>query len=863
MTETQTQTETIASAPTIAICPHACAWGDIEIIPAKDFLKYFNKKIAGRDTSYCEVYQNGAVVKPFFDFEKEYLQQPSDTEINTQYTLCIDNILDLFDGLNVNKEDIAVAQRHRWALGKETDKKDKNIFKVSFHLFVQGISMKHTDIKYIIDFKNQGDFWDTSVYSNRRMFYMIETVKLGEQGVMKPMTHANNPLAFVGQYIEGTEQMELDKEKYNAVINDDVPVLAEPEDETIQKLQKILREQLGDKNSRHDRGFRFSTNKNKGRVCPCSGETHYSNGFYLQPCENGDVMYVCQAKHDGTVNTKTKIVGNLNIPKGECILEDSDDDDDKQEQPKGKSELNAYIKTLDKDIQSLFFDDYDTTIVNIFLEKNKNKYLSYEDDIIYFNGIRWELITKPTLYKRLVDYVEPVIRRGENVMRHLKTLYDKKQLKYIISTFLNNTKRIRNNMPCKSVVQRLIVMIEFPLYEKLVDNDPYLLGANNGVINLKTGKLEKALPEMYVVKTVGYDYFDEDNPFDEEEYKAFLESKRMVYPIEEEREYEQIYSGYSLLGVHPEKILCFRSDERGGNNGKSGEIKQKNESLGEYATTGDNNFLYKTTREVGQEGHSGNTYSYKGLRWVSFEELDTSRKLDEAKIKKITGGNFTITGRQCGTGKMFSFPFTAKMDMSFNEYKSPNFDYTDKAFLNRLLCIPYRAKFCNTDEDYEYYKHEPYTYEADVLFDEKIKKWRPYYLHYCIEGLMKYYQGALRTIPTTLKDFKGTIVQSKDTIQEFLDAGYENTGDTNDYVNVNELAKHFSNCQNKKIKNDTTFIKISSPDFKKFVAIKLGKENHIEKLQKKQGDKVLCRRNVFTGWKSKGISGMYAMTDDF
>lgn len=346
MTSTQTQIETIASAPTIAICPHACAWGDIEIIPAKDFLKYFNKKIAGKDTSYCEVYQNGALVKPFFDFEKEYLQQPSDTEINTQYTMCIDNILDLFDGMNINKEDIAVAQRHRWALGKETDKKDKNIFKVSFHLFVQGISMKHTDIKYIIEFKKQGDFWDTSVYSNRRMFYMIDTVKLGEQGVMTPMTHSNNPLAFVGQYIEGTEQMEVDKEKYNAVINDDIPVLPEPEDETIQKLQKILREELGDKHSRHDRGFRFSTNKNKGRVCPCSGETHYSNGFYLQPCENGDVMYVCQAKHEGAVNTKTKIVGNLNIPKGQCILEDDDDDGGKRPLPEDKQMINLIEKLL-------------------------------------------------------------------------------------------------------------------------------------------------------------------------------------------------------------------------------------------------------------------------------------------------------------------------------------------------------------------------------------------------------------------------------------------------------------------------------------------------------------------------------------
>ena len=95
-----------------------------------------------------------------------------------------------------------------------------------------------------------------------------------------------------------------------------------------------------------------------------------------------------------------------------------------------------------------------------------------------------------------------------------------------------------------------------------MDANPYLLGTGNGVTDLKTCTLRPATPEDLIIKSVGYSILD--SGFESTAAVDALFSK--VYPIEIERRFFQMWSGYCLLGNHLAKGLVCLNDRREGNN---------------------------------------------------------------------------------------------------------------------------------------------------------------------------------------------------------------------------------------------------------------------------------------------------------
>lgn len=129
-------------------------------------------------------------------------------------------------------------------------------------------------------------------------------------------------------------------------------------------------------------------------------------------------------------------------------------------------------------------------------------------------------------------------------------------------------------------------------YDKL-DKDPYLLGFNNGVLDLKNGIVfRNCRSDEYVRKSVGYDFIDIDN-CDEKTREIILgfqqeleEDLRNNY--ETDSEYEWVMQNYSrsLMGAeisNKEQKITIKIGR--GSNGKGFEESCNKEGLGEYAYT--------------------------------------------------------------------------------------------------------------------------------------------------------------------------------------------------------------------------------------------------------------------------------------
>lgn len=203
-----------------------------------------------------------------------------------------------------------------------------------------------------------------------------------------------------------------------------------------------------------------------------------------------------------------------------------------------------------------------------------------------------------------------------------------------------------------------------------MDSDPYLLGCENGVIDLKTCRLRDGRPDDWMSKSIGYAY----NP--SETGRSFVEdSMQKTFPVAEEREFVQRYAGYCLLGKHPEKKYMLVTDMAGrksGSNGKTTVNQGLRHALGEYACQGIAETLYTDGSTRNENSCTPGRMHYRGKRLATYEELDPKKKFDTTRLKNLHGGCATETARDAYGRSVEEFPWTAKFLISFNISELPD-----------------------------------------------------------------------------------------------------------------------------------------------------------------------------------------------
>ena len=130
----------------------------------------------------------------------------------------------------------------------------------------------------------------------------------------------------------------------------------------------------------------------------------------------------------------------------------------------------------------------------------------------------------------------------------------------------------------------------------------------------------------------------------------------------------------------------------GGANGKTTFLEVLRKILGEYAM--------HTPTETLMERHFDNGIPndlarLKGVRLVTAVEANVNRKLDEARIKALTGGD-PVTARFMRQ-EFFTFSPTMKIWMAVNDL--PRVRSTSHAFWRRVQVIPFDVKIPKAKQD--------------------------------------------------------------------------------------------------------------------------------------------------------------------
>jgi putative DNA primase/helicase len=207
-----------------------------------------------------------------------------------------------------------------------------------------------------------------------------------------------------------------------------------------------------------------------------------------------------------------------------------------------------------------------------------------------------------------------------------------------------------------------------------LDHDPLLLGCPNGVLDLRTGRLRQHRRGDFITKRAGAVY---DGKATAPTWSRFL--ARIFRQRPEAIAYMQRLAGYWLTGCTDPALLAVLWG--GGANGKSTLVATIRATLGEYATAAPPSFLIARSGEA----HPTELALLLGMRWIVASESGEGGRLDEERVKLLTGGD-TITARRMRQD-FFEFAPTHKLALQTNH--RPIIRGTDEGIWRRIALIEF------------------------------------------------------------------------------------------------------------------------------------------------------------------------------
>jgi putative DNA primase/helicase len=223
-----------------------------------------------------------------------------------------------------------------------------------------------------------------------------------------------------------------------------------------------------------------------------------------------------------------------------------------------------------------------------------------------------------------------------------------------------------------------------PLNPDALDSHPWLLNIENGTLDLEAGKLREHDARDHLTKLAPVRF---DPRARAPRWEAFV--TRIAGDDQELVAFLRRFVGYSLTGVIRDHVLV--SFYGTGANGKSTFLNTIAAILGDYAYQAPADLLLARTTEA----HPTALASLFGVRFAVCNEVPAGRRIDEARMKWLTGGD-PITARRMHEN-LWTFPPTHKLVLATNH--KPDVRTTDLGTWRRQKLVPFTVTIPKAEQD--------------------------------------------------------------------------------------------------------------------------------------------------------------------
>jgi P4 family phage/plasmid primase-like protien len=318
-----------------------------------------------------------------------------------------------------------------------------------------------------------------------------------------------------------------------------------------------------------------------------------------------------------------------------------------------------------------------------------------------------------------------------------------------------------------------------------LDKDVYLMGFNNGVLDLKSMEFRVGRPDDYVSMTTGYDWkeFDDDDP-------EVIDCKDLLlklFPNPLIRRYAIEYLASILKGGNYQKTFVIMVGF--GDNGKSVLIDMLENVFGEYMEKLPTTLI--TGERTQSSGSTMDTELLRQKKYCILQESSKNDKINDGRLKELTG-NDTFASRAHYGGFTKVIP-TAKIALICN--KLPSIGSTDPAIWNRVRVLPFESKFPkNNDEVPSTFEEqiEKKIFYRDNTFSEKLPGLKQAFVWLLFQTFKRVMKQGFSREPQQVVQATEMYKQNNDSILQFVNERIiKDESEECEGISLNEFAEIF------------------------------------------------------------------------
>jgi phage/plasmid-associated DNA primase len=283
-------------------------------------------------------------------------------------------------------------------------------------------------------------------------------------------------------------------------------------------------------------------------------------------------------------------------------------------------------------------------------------------------------------------------------------------------------------------------------FDRNLDTNPMLVGVVNGVIEVDTkdSKFRPGKPEDYLSMFTSLPYREDFN-MECDAVKRYLKYLNQVFPNKDLMKYMRKDIASFLKGRNAEKL--FRIFSGCGNNSKSVYIKLLERAFGSYCVSIPVSVI--TVKRGSASSASPETARLKGTHIATCAEPDDNETIKAGRVKEMTGNDRFFTRALFSNGEEIEAMY--KLILITN--KVPSIPNAGVAIKNRVIIIPFLAKFMNKDypqDEEEQYRQR--TFKMDPDFDDYVPLLSQAMLWCAVQDYREYCQEGLKYFPQVILD---------------------------------------------------------------------------------------------------------------
>ena len=322
---------------------------------------------------------------------------------------------------------------------------------------------------------------------------------------------------------------------------------------------------------------------------------------------------------------------------------------------------------------------------------------------LVWDGRRWATDEKGRIDRMAQQTVRSIATKAKSTSAELKDALQK------------HSKRSETRGALEALIGLARSQDGIPVAPSEFDRDPHQLNCLNGTLDLRTGKLKPHDRADLITKMAPVEY---DSAAQCPVWLSFLD--RIMGGDQSMVAFLQKVIGYSLTGDVTEKALFVFHGE--GNNGKTTLLETVRRMLGDYAGMMEIDVLMRNAQDSAKERANAELV---GKRFVTSSETEEGQRLNESRIKQLTGTG-TLQGRKI-YGSPFAFDPQFKLFMDANH--KPVIRGDDIAIWSRIRLVSFAVSIPKQQQDRK--------------LGEKLKAELPGILAWAIQGCLKWQREGL------------------------------------------------------------------------------------------------------------------------